>query len=200
MKYNNLEVYRDKYVATEEGHIYSKYSNKLLREYTNRWGYRTVSLVNPNSGKRVTTFVHRYVAYCLVEGFEDGLQVNHIDGNKSNNVPSNLEWVSPKHNIQHAIKTLGTRDFNGVLNPRYGISLDGKTKRKISESLKGRRGGSIGGGIPVRGVCVKTGEEVYYENASLAGEALGIDNSGISKVIKGIRKTAGGYFWYVNLK
>lgn len=53
-----------------------------------------------------TFLVHRLVAYTFLpcEGNPDELDVNHIDGNPSNNRVENLEWVSRKKNNEHAVK------------------------------------------------------------------------------------------------
>lgn len=60
-------------------------------------------------------------------------QVNHIDGNKSNNSLSNLEWVTPKENIQHAIRT-GLMKISGMDN--YGCLLTDDDVFKIIELRK----------------------------------------------------------------
>ena len=56
-------------------------------------------------------------------------------------------------------------------------------------------GGDNGGSEKQRKkvLCVETG--VIYESIKEASRQTGIDNSGISKVCRGVRKTAGGYHW-----
>lgn len=50
-------------------------------------------------GINKTYLVSRLVAMTWVNGYKNGLTVNHIDGNPMNNCISNLEWVSLKENI-----------------------------------------------------------------------------------------------------
>lgn len=65
-------------------------------------GYRHVSIKQDGVWKAVG--VHRLVALHFVpcHGNPDEMHVNHIDFNRSNNMPRNLEWCTPAENNQHS--------------------------------------------------------------------------------------------------
>jgi len=51
-------------------------------------------------GHEKTWLVSRLIAMTFCNGYEEGMTVNHIDGNPLNNNASNLEWCSLEENIQ----------------------------------------------------------------------------------------------------
>ena len=70
--------------------------NKLIR------GYNTVILCNQQKkNKRIC----RLVAEMFIDNIFNKTQVNHINGIKTDDNVSNLEWVTPKENMKHAIDT-----------------------------------------------------------------------------------------------
>ena len=85
-----------------------------------KWGYRTVKerIMKYNHNKNGYLYVclqkehttklcriNRLVAQTFISNPDNKEQVNHIDGNKENNIVTNLEWVSQSENMQHAYKT-----------------------------------------------------------------------------------------------
>lgn len=64
-------------------------------------GYLMVSL--SVSAKRDVQLVHRLVASAFCEQPEGCFVINHLDADKSNNRPENLEWTTSKANTAHAV-------------------------------------------------------------------------------------------------
>ena len=90
-----------KYRGDGKGSGIHIYPSIILRPCLNSVGYYQVSLSINNNRRRY--MIHRLVAdaFCYHQKGKD--YVNHIDGNYLNNRYNNLEWVSCKENVCHAI-------------------------------------------------------------------------------------------------
>ena len=87
------------------------YKGKELKQTLNKYGYPIVKL--SKEGKVKTLTVHRLVLSNFSINPENKPQVNHIDGSKTNNELSNLEWVTAKENAHHARVTGLVSDSSG---------------------------------------------------------------------------------------
>jgi len=95
--------YKDtNYSISNFGNVYSHLTEKLLNPFVDSDGYFQVML--RGSKKAITRRVHRLVAEAFIHNPENKSQVNHIDGNKSNNVLENLEWNTPFENVIHSVE------------------------------------------------------------------------------------------------
>lgn len=73
-----------------------------------------IPIINPRSKyrqfvlykqcKRFTGYYHRIVANLFIPNPDNLPEVNHIDGDKSNNSVDNLEWCTKAYNRQHALR------------------------------------------------------------------------------------------------
>ncbi len=101
--------YEDRYLISDTGEVWSFRTSKrtfakLLKPKITKKGYAEIGLSDRHGQKYLK--IHRLVLFSFgVIPNRLGMQVNHIDGNKLNNDISNLEWCTPKENIQHAVKS-----------------------------------------------------------------------------------------------
>ena len=90
--------------VTESGELLSY--KKIIKLYPSGSGYLTFGLCAgfTKDGKPTTIrrYLHRVVAEAFIPNPTGLPQVNHKDGNKSNNHYLNLEWISSSKNIKHA--------------------------------------------------------------------------------------------------
>lgn len=87
------------YEITREGQIINKTNGHILKGQPNGKGYLRVHI----DGK--LRFIHRLVAEKYIPNPNGYEQVNHIDGDKTNNNVDNLEWVDNQTNRDHAVQT-----------------------------------------------------------------------------------------------
>lgn len=141
------------YLVSDEGHVKSverfvktfNGEKECLRHIPETYplkekdirGYKNVSIIQYDLDMKPIKRYMRQVHRLVLETFNpvcnmENLQVNHIDGNKSNNKLSNLEWVTPKENTVHAHKVLNhKRDQDGENN-----SMSKLTTNQVIEIIK----------------------------------------------------------------
>lgn len=90
---------------------------RILKPQLHCTGYLCVGL--RLNGKRKICRIHRLVAEVFIPNPNDKSEVNHCDGHKLNNYVSNLDWVTPSENMQHAygtgLRKSGEENFNAEL-------------------------------------------------------------------------------------
>lgn len=167
----------DGYAASKDGRIYSldryakrgngtmRIKQRELSPKTTAQGYLTVKLMPLR--KNSFQLVHRLVMLAFIEADPDRPHVNHINGVRTDNRLSNLEWINKSENALHAYRVLG--------------STRGAT-------------GNVGPIKPVIGRCNATGKEVSF-NSMKSAINHGFTVSGISQCIRGVQKTHRGLVW-----
>lgn len=115
------------YLISPFGEIYSLLKHKVLKQDTNHAGYKRVCLMT-TTGKRNFS-IHRLVAYTFIYNPNPLLytDVNHIDGNKSKNIYSNLEWCTNNQNKHLAsvngLYQHGEDRYNAVYSDSFAMEI-----------------------------------------------------------------------------
>lgn len=104
--------YEDRYTVSDNGLVFSKKRNKAVTIYDN--GNVYLKLMLWRGGKIDNRLVHRLVAEHFLDDWSPTLQVDHIDGDKTNNHVSNLRMVTQSQNMKAKLKPRGKSKYRGV--------------------------------------------------------------------------------------
>jgi hypothetical protein len=110
---------------------------KIMSPEIMKLGYLRIQLFKNKDKKKI--LIHVLVAKHFLPF--DGLdkEVNHKDGNKSNNCIENLEWVTKSENVRHSYNVLGRKKPIQKKQPVKKLSLNGellKTFPSIHEAAE----------------------------------------------------------------
>jgi NUMOD4 motif/HNH endonuclease len=170
--WKSIEGYEGKYEVSSLGRVKSlsrvvvkrgieyTYQDKIIYLDKTNTGYFRATLCKDGSCKKFG--VHRLVAQAFISNPEDKPTVNHIDGDKSNNTLSNLEWNTHSENSQHSIDTGLQPVLHGWL--KRGAKL---TKEQVEEI----RGSYVKGSITHKEIAKK-----YNVSRPLISRLLGYVN------------------------
>lgn len=99
------------------GRVAGAVVGRVIRQSTNKAGYKRVGLWA--NGECRLLYVHRIVAASFLGPSE--LDVNHINGDKSDNRIANLEYVTKSQNMRHAADVIKT--ISGPSAPLAKLSV-----------------------------------------------------------------------------
>lgn len=162
----------DRYIINKNGDKQFFPEKYLTQGFNN--GYLKVTLSKNN--KQKTFRVHILVAKAFIPNPENKSEINHIDGNKSNNRIDNLEWNTRSENELHAYK-------NGLAKP------SDKQKQAVAKYAKENYSKKVIQ-YSLNGIFIKEWNSMHD-----VWRELGIRPSYICRCCKGLRNQTYGYIW-----
>lgn len=158
----------------------------------NKNGYLRVVLCKNGMTKHM--FIHRLVAEAFIPNIENKPFVDHIDANPSNNIVSNLRWVTSKENSNNPITIFNLRKANsgknnpmygkrGENSPRHNTKHTNETRKKLSRAVVG---------FPKN----KNAKVLEYYGTAEAERVGGFTDSNVASCCRGLYKYSKGYDWY----
>ena len=114
--WKDIYDFPDKYEVSSFGRIRNKITNHIYKNTNKNGDYFRLNLYDKDNKR--TCLIHREVAIAFIPNPNNYPEVNHKDLNKQNNNIDNLEWVTKKENVKHAI----------INNHFYFVGFDNKNR------------------------------------------------------------------------
>lgn len=174
--------YSDYVVYPQQGLIFSLKTNKWVGNKNKKTGYWHCTLTS-DEGKIWKTTLHRAIWIACNGNIPNGLELNHIDEDKSNNSISNLNLMTCKENINYG--SANERRAKAMKGNTNGKALKGKfvNRKDLSKQVAAYKNGTLIMTFPSTREAGRTG---YHSGA-------------ISNCCNGKQQSYKGYQWqYIN--
>jgi hypothetical protein len=196
-EWRNIAEFQDYYQVSNLGRIRRIHQNnrttstfigKILAPSFLR-KYLSVSPSMP-SKQRKRIYVHKIVATAFIGVRPEGYEINHKDTVKTNNRASNLEYVTPKGNMQHASKmglmAAGERHYSHLHPEKTARGMRHGWNTKPESKPFGEKGG-LAKLTNNQVIEIRLRYAAGGTSCKKLGNAYGVDAATIHRII--IRKT-----------
>lgn len=124
------------YEVSDKGRVRNLKTKKIRKTSLDKNGYEKITLYP----SWVTYTVHRLVGFTfLADSYQEGLQIDHLDANRTNNTVENLEWVTPQENqnrIKYRPPKVGTNNQSAIINDMIAYEIKYSFSESISEIVE----------------------------------------------------------------
>lgn len=159
----------ENYYISKNGYIEKR---KKLKPSKTTSGYYVVTINDKQC------YLHRLIWNCFNGEIPTGYEIDHINGDRTDNRLNNLRLVSHKENCN-----------NPITKKRYSISNKPKGKKDIWKYSTVNKEKMVQQ-LSINGDIIEC-----FDSIKNASEKTKIDKSSISKCCRGELETAGGYKW-----
>lgn len=135
-------------------------------------GYPSINVCK-NGIKKVLK-IHRIVSMAFIPNHENKNQINHINGDKTDNRVENLEWCTGSENSLHKFRVLK------VAHPKWGRGRSGKKNGRAKPVIQ----------LSMSGEFIKE-----WDSANLANKSFGENKGSIYACCRGNTTKAYGFKW-----
>lgn len=143
---------------------------KIIKPGHREDGGRTVLLCRNSVEKNAK--VHRLIAKAFLKNPKNKPQVNHKDGNRSNNHVTNLEWCTGSENAIHSYRVL--KRMPALLGKKGILS---KTSRRVS------------------GISICGKKRLLFTSVTEASAYVKVSYSAVARCARGEGNSCRGYYW-----
>ena len=168
-----LEVLQEKFEYNPERGVLTRRSNNQTAGYSTQRGWLRVKVGGTHYR------VHR-IAWKMFYGEDppEGLDIDHINRDKTDNRISNLRVVTRKDNVANSARVLFKKPLEPLKTPEELAEIRRKAAKKNMKAIV---------------VRLPNGEERWYPSIKEAASSLDILPPGISQVLRGTMKQYKGY-------
>ena len=153
VKFYKHDVF-DNYAASKDGVVINLKNKKIMKMSKNNSGYLSFGIYNKNLKKTKSYFQHRFVYEVFNGKIPPHLEIDHINGNKTDNQKINLQLLTHQQNIEKSsgkpiisisIETGEKKRFDSIKKASIELDINKATisniccKRKSFKTAKSKK-------------------------------------------------------------